>query len=122
MPVGRGESAAEHLVHAHEQFGRVLRAQHLVDDPVDLWIPERVDVLEPEFLLAQPFAQEPGGIRVVKDVPAGFQLHLEFREGQRPRPERLHEPAFPIEETRQAPGIFRHRKLSSEQSFVAGKR
>ena len=121
MAIRRGQRAAEDLMHAHEQFRRAVCAEHFFDEAVNVRIAECIHSFETGFLFAEPLAKQARGVRVIKNVPAGFELHLELGDGERPRAERLHEPALEIEEPQQSSRVLRDGELAAEQARIARK-
>ena len=107
------------LVNSHQQFGRIRRAQHLVDETVDLRITMLIHLRDSPFLFLQPFTKKPRGIGVVKDVPARLEFHLEFRDAQRPRAQCLHQPPLEIEPAQQPAGVFLDRILPTKLAAVS---
>ncbi len=80
MTIRRGQRAAEDLMDAHQQFRRAVRAEHLFDETVHVRIAECIHSFETGFLFAEPLAKQARRVRVIKNVPAGFELHLELRD------------------------------------------
>jgi hypothetical protein len=84
MPVGRGQGPANDLMNPRQQFGRIGRAQHFLDEPIDPSVAESIDVLKPHLLFGQAFPQQAGGVGVIKDMATELELHLELRDRERP--------------------------------------
>ena len=59
---------------------------------------------------------------MIEDVPPGFELHLEFGDAERPRAQRLHEPALEVEEAQQPRGVLLDRELAADLARSRGKR
>src|SRR4029450_745259 len=55
---------------------------------------------------------------MIENVPASLELHLELRDRQRPRTQRLHEPALEIKEPQKPPGVFLHRELATQRAVI----
>ena len=107
---------AEHLVHADEQLRRVGGEQHLFDEAVDPFVAEGVDVVEPRLLLGQALAQRARRVGVPEDVAARLDLHLELGDGERPRAERLRQPALEVEVAQQAPLVLLDGELAAHHA------
>src|SRR4030095_9518369 len=98
------------------QLRRGVRTEHFLDEAIDLRIAKSIDRRRAHLLLRQTLAQKSRGIRVIENVPASLQLHLELRDRQRPSAQRLHQPALEIEEPQQPTRILLHRELAAERT------
>jgi len=79
------------------------------------------DGLRSHLLFREAFAECPGGIGVVENMVAGFELHFVFRNRECPRSEGVHEAAFEIEESNKASAIFSYSELAAELPTIYRK-
>ena len=93
---------------ANEQFAGGIRAEHLLDETIDLLVAELINFLLARLLFVQALPKKPGGVGVIKDETPGFEFYFKLWYRQGPRAQRLHEPAFEVKKTQQSARIFRH--------------
>ena len=58
---------------------------------------------------------------MIENMPARLELHFKLRNRERPRTERLHQPALEIKEPQQPPRILLHRELPAKRAVIARK-
>src|SRR5207237_3528265 len=97
------------------------RAEKFLDETVNFGIAMLVDFSQALLLFVQALAQQPGRIRVVKNVASGLQFHFKLRDAERPRAQRLHQAALEIEKTEQATRVLLDRKLPAQLPAIAWK-
>src|SRR5436305_1231797 len=121
MAIGRMQRLARHLMNSNQQLGRVRCAEHLLNESIDLRIAILIDIGQPLLLFVQTLAKETGGVAMIKDVPSHFELHLKFRNPERPRAQSLHQPPLEIKEAQNPPRILLDRKFPAQLPAIAGK-
>src|SRR5207249_9626691 len=108
MAVGCRQRSPDHLVHPDQELDRGLRAEQLLDEPVNFGITESVNVLQTHLLLVEPLSEQTRGIRVIEDVPPRLQLHLKLGNRQGPGTQRLHQASLEIEKSPKPTRVLGH--------------
>jgi hypothetical protein len=118
MPIGSDQRAAEDLMNSHQQLARRGSTEHLLNETVDFGIPEGVNVLESYLLFVEPLAEQTSSVAMIENVPTRLQFYLKLANRQRPRAERMHQPALEVEEAEQSSPVFFNGILAAQSPSI----